>query len=177
MQIEVVARDQFSETQDQALSALWAAAYPPEVIATLPGRSITWTAPQWSLLLWDHEHLVTRVGLVVREITHDGTSKRIGGVGGVMTHPARRGQGLARQALAASAAWFATEGQVAYALLFCRPDLIAFYQRSMWKPFEGSVWVDQPQGKLAFSDQKAMVLDVQEAAPLGGTIDLQGLPW
>jgi aminoglycoside 2'-N-acetyltransferase I len=177
MQIEVVERNHFSATQDRALDALWAAVYPPEVIAALPNRAITWAAPQWSLLLWDDDQLVTRVGLMVRDISHDGVSKRIGGVGGVMTHPDRRGQGLARHALHAAAQWFATEGQVAYVLLFCRADLVAFYQRLGWQPYLGTVWVEQPQGKLAFTDNEALVLDIHEQAPRYGTLDLQGLPW
>jgi hypothetical protein len=39
------------------------------------------------------------------------------------------------------------------------------------------VYVKQPQGKIEFSTNGAMVLDVKEKAPLHGELDLNGLPW
>jgi predicted GNAT family N-acyltransferase len=177
MLIECVARDSFTDRQTQALERLWSAVYPPEVLATLPSRSLTWAPPQWSVLVWDQDELVARVGLVVREIDQDGVIKRIGGIGGVMTHPARRGQGLAGLALQEAVQRFNVDFQVAFALLFCGSQLIAFYERYGWKPFLGELFVEQPQSRIAFSDHNPMVFDIREPAPLQGTIDLRGLPW
>ena len=177
MKVEFTATERMSDTQQKALNHLRAAVYPPEVIATLPGRFFTWASPQWSILLWDQDELVTRVGLVAREIDNDGMIKKIGGVGGVMTHPARQGQGLASQAMREASRHFDTDLNVSYALLFCRPHLIEFYERLMWKPFRGKVFVQQPQGKVDFSTNGPMVLDVKEQAPLNSVLDLNGLPW
>lgn len=177
MKIEFVAKEHFSAAQNSALDGLRAAVYPPEVIATLPGRSFSWAAPQWSVLLWDENELVSRVGLIVREIVHDGAVKRIGGIGGVMTHPQKQGKGYARQAMREAAARFDKELNVSFALLFCRPHLVEFYKRLQWKSFSGKVFVEQPQGKVEFSANGAMVLDVKESAPVQGEIDLNGLPW
>lgn len=177
MQVECIARDAFSEHQSQALEQLWSAVYPPEVLATLPSRALTWAPPQWSVLVWDADELVARVGLLVREIDQDGVIKRIGGIGGVMTHPDRRGRGLAGIALREAATRFNTEFQVAYALLFCRDQLIPLYERYGWKLFRGEVCVEQPEGRIAFSEHNPMTVDIREPAPLQGTIDLRGLPW
>jgi aminoglycoside 2'-N-acetyltransferase I len=177
MRIEFVARENFWDAQTQALEQLWSVVYPPDVLATLPSRSLTWAPPQWSVLLWDEDELVTRVGLVVREIEQDGVIKRIGGIGGVMTHPARRGQGLAGLALQEAAQRFNADLQVAYALLFCRPQLIALYERYGWKLFQGALFVEQPHGRIAFSEHNPMTLDIREPAPRQGSIDLRGLPW
>ena len=177
MRFEFVATEKFSDLQQKGLDALRAVVYPPEVIATLPGRFFTWARPQGSVLLWDEEELVSRVGLLVRDIFHDSTPKRIGGIGGVMTHPAKQGQGFASQAMRESARLFDAELNVSFALLFCRPHLVEFYKRLSWKPFEGKVFVEQPEGKIEFSANGAMVLDVQEQAPLNGVLDLNGLPW
>jgi predicted GNAT family N-acyltransferase len=177
MNIECVAREHFSDHQTQALERLWSAVYPPEVLATLPSLSLTWAPPQWSVLVWDQDELVTRVGLVVREIDQDGVIKRIGGIGGVMTHPDRRGQGLAGMALHEAAKRFDTDFQVAYALLFCRSQLIALYERYGWRLFQGELFVEQPQGRIAFADHNPMTLDILESAPQQGTLDLRGLPW
>jgi len=175
--IEFVATENFSARQQKALEQLRAAVYPPEVLATLPGRFFTWASPQWSVLLWEGEELLSRVGLLVRDVLHDGSPKRIGGIGGVVTHPAKQGQGLASQALREASRLFDTELNVSYALLFCRPHLVQFYKRLIWKPFEGKVFVEQPEGKVEFSANGAMVLDVKEQAPLDGVLDLNGLPW
>jgi hypothetical protein len=94
-----------------------------------------------------------------------------------MTHPARQGQGLASQAMKETARLFDAELNVAFALLFCRPHLVEYYRRLEWKPFQGSVFVDQPDGRTEFSANGAMVLDVKEHAPLNGSLDLNGLPW
>lgn len=177
MRIEFVRAGEFSDKQTKGLNQLGAAVYPPEVVATLPGRFFTWASPQWSVLLWDQDELVSRVGLLTRVIISNGETKFIGGIGGVLTHPARQGQGLASQALREASRLFDEELKVAYALLFCRPHLVEFYKRLSWKPFEGQVFVEQPQGKIEFSVNGAMVLDVKESAPLNGILDLKGLPW
>ena len=177
MKIDFVATGKLSEIQKESLKQLRAAVYPPEVLATLPGRVFTWAAPQWSVFVWDQDELISRVGLITREILSNGEIKTIGGVGGVMTHPESQGKGYASQAMHATAKIFDSELNVAYALLFCRPHLVEFYKRLLWKPFEGQVFVKQPQGKMEFSANGALLLDVQEPAPLNGSLDLNGLPW
>jgi len=177
VKVDFIETEKMSDVQKEALKQLRAAVYPPEVIATLPGRFFSWASPQWSVLLWDQDELVTRVGLVVREILNDGVTKRIGGIGGVMTHPAKQGQGLASQIMREAFKRFDADLKVSYALLFCQPHLVEFYKRLMWKPFHGKMFVEQPQGKVEFSSNGAMVLDVREQAPLNGVLDLNGLPW
>lgn len=177
LKVEFVTTEKMSDIQKQALDQLRAAVYPPEVLETLPGRFYTWASPQWSILAWHQAELVSRVGLLVREISSGATTKRIGGIGGVMTHPARQGQGWASHAMREAAKQFATALNVSYALLFCRPHLVGFYRRLSWQPFQGKIYVEQPQGKIEFSANGAMVLDVQESAPLQGELDLNGLPW
>jgi aminoglycoside 2'-N-acetyltransferase I len=177
MKLEFVAMDQLSDRQNNAIQQLRSAVYPPEVLATLPGIAFTWASAQWSVLLWDQDELVAKVGLHVREIICNEETKTIGGVGGVMTHPARQGQGLASQAMKETARLFEEELKVSFALLFCRPHLVEFYRRLKWKPFQGSVFVEQPDGRIEFSANGAMVLDVKEEAPVNGTLDLNGLPW
>ena len=177
MKIEFVATDQLSHLQLDSFKQLRAAVYPPEVLATLPGTQFEWASPQWSVLAWDQDELVSRVGLITREVLSNGETKFIGGIGGVMTHPERQGKGYASHALREASKIFDSELKVAFALLFCRPHLIEFYKRFQWKPFDGQVFVEQPQGKIEFSANGVMLLDVKEQAPLNGILDLNGLPW
>jgi aminoglycoside 2'-N-acetyltransferase I len=177
LNIEFTATAQLLERQKNGIAGLRSAVYPPEVLATLPGTLFTWAPPQWSVLLWDGDELVSRVGLVLREVFSNGELKSIGGIGGVMTHPERQGQGLASKAMREASSIFNEEWKVAFALLFCLPQLVDFYKRLDWNPFQGKLFVEQPQGKIEFSANGAMVLNCAERAPLNGSLDLNGLPW
>lgn len=177
MKIEFLEMENLSGAQTEALHRLRAVVYPPEVLATLPGIAFSWASAQWSVFVWDEDELIARVGLVRREILDNGVAKTIGGIGGVMTHPNRQGQGLASLAMREAAKHFIEDMNVSYALLFCRPHLVEFYKRLNWKSFEGQVFVEQPQGKIEFSANGAMVLDIREQAPTQGVLDLNGLPW
>lgn len=177
MKTEFLHMETLSEAQTAALTSLRSAVYPPEILETLPARFFTWARPQWSVFLWDANELVARVGLLVREVHSDGVIKKVGGIGGVMTHPQRQGKGYASLAMQAAADRFKADLGVSFALLFCRPHLVDFYKRFGWKVFSGRVFVEQPSGKMEFSANGAMVLDVLETAPTDGELDLNGLPW
>ena len=177
MKIEFVASDQLTDTQKESLKQLRTAVYPTAMLATLIGKQVTWMSPQWSILVWDGDELVSRVGLVVREIISNGEPKVIGGIGGVLTHPERQDKGHATETMREAVRLFNQDLKVAYGLLFCGSRLIEFYKRLQWKPFEGQVFVQQLRGKIEFSANNAMVLDVKEQAPLNGLLDLNGLPW
>ena len=177
MNMEFITRDQLLSRHVDNFQQLRAAVYPPEVLATLPGTQFEWTVPQWSVLVWDQDELVSRVGLITREILSNGENKFIGGIGGVMTHPQKQGKGYASHAMREAARILDSEFSVAFALLFCRPHLVKFYSGLGWKQFGGQVFVEQSHGKIEFSANGAMVLDGKETAPLQGILDLNGLPW
>jgi len=119
--IEFVATENLTDGHKDSIQKLRSAVYPPEVLATLPGRLLTWASTQWSVLMWDEDELIAKVGLLVREAFHNNAPKRIGGIGGVMTHPAKQGQRLASQAMREASKRFDTDLNVSYALLFCLP--------------------------------------------------------
>ncbi len=177
MKLELVAADQFTELQKESLKQLRATVYPAAVLATLIGKNVAWASPQWSVLVWEADELVSRVGLFRRAINSNGEMKIIGGVGGVMTHPERQSKGYASEAMHEAARIFRDEWQVAYALLFCGSRLIEFYKRMQWIPFEGQIFVEQPKGRIEFTLNQAMVTDIKESAPVHGVIDLNGWPW
>jgi hypothetical protein len=196
---EFVEYDKLTNGQRDALKKLKSAVYPPEALlyrlrrwfgrrlskffhtqfgwGTLPGRRYSWVSPQWLILIKEGNAVITTVGLTVREITINGNSKKIGGISRVMTHPARRRRGLASNGMQEAAWRFHNELHVSFALLFCRPPVVPFYKGLRWKPFEGNVFADQPEGKIDFKLKGPMVLDVREQAPINGTLDLNGFPW
>ena len=156
---------------------LEAVVYPPEVMATLPWRDVTWAHADHRVLVRDETHKVRcHVGVYLRDVKLDGMPVRIGGIGGVMTHPDFRGKGLAGSALRHACSLFAKE-EAAFAVLFCERRLSPFYARFDWRIFAGDVLVEQPGGIVRFTATRPMVLDVVRPAPTAGILDLCGLPW
>jgi aminoglycoside 2'-N-acetyltransferase I len=150
--------------------------YPPEIMATIVWRDVTWAHADERVLVYDEERLVSLAGLYLRQGLHDGSAVRIGGIGGVMTHPAYRARGFASAALRRADDSFRAHG-VDFTLLFCEPKNFAFYGGLGWRIFPGVVIVEQPSGRGPFTVMAAMVCDLRKPAPSGGTIDLCGLPW
>jgi GNAT superfamily N-acetyltransferase len=167
-----------SDGERDALKALTAAVYPPEVLATSPGRSFRWAPVQWSVLGWTAEgRLVTHVRMVDRAGTLDGVPVKIGSIGGVKTHPQAQGRGYASAALRRAAAALHDDHQVAFSLLVCQEHLLPFYERLGWLAFPRRLVVEQPGGPIVFTINRPMVLPGLRPAPQEGVIDLRGFPW
>ena len=177
MKIEFVSTDQLSETQKESLRQLRNAVYPTEVLATTISKQFFMASPQWSVLVWDEGELVSRVGLLTREIVSNGETKTIGGICGVLTHPDSQSKGHASDAMREAARILNAEWKVSFALLFCASRLVEFYKRMDWKPFRGNIYVEHRKGKVQFTGNHPMVLDVRESAPVDGSLDLKGYPW
>jgi len=90
----------------------------------------------------DTMHFVRQAGSVlvshvqVRVEHADGAERplRIGGVGGVMTYPAFRGEGHATALMERVAAYLADDG-FDLGMLFCDPETEPFYERLGWRAF------------------------------------------
>jgi aminoglycoside 2'-N-acetyltransferase I len=150
--------------------------YPPEVVAAIVWRDVTWAHATSRLLVREGGQLVSVVGLYPRQARHDGEQVLVGGIGGVMTHPEHRRRGFAGIAMHQARRLFAEQG-VDFALLFCEPKNIPFYGALGWSIFPGQVIVEQPAGRAPFTLMTAMVLGLVRPAPATGVIDLCGLPW
>ena len=64
-----------------------------------------------------------------------------------------------------------------FALLFCEPHNIEFYRSRGWQSFGGTIFAEQPEGKIRFEVMTPLVLGLKRQAPTLGTLDLCGLPW
>jgi aminoglycoside 2'-N-acetyltransferase I len=102
---------------------------------------------------------------------------KIGGVGGVKTHPQAQGREYATAALRRAAASLNADHHVVFSLLVCQEHLLPFYGRLGWLPFPGRLVVEQPDGPMVLAINRSMVLPGLHPAPREGVIDLQGLPW
>jgi Acetyltransferase (GNAT) domain len=118
MQLDLKPVAQLSDDERAALKALTAAVYPPEVMATRPGRHFHWAPPDYSVLVSTPAgELVSHVGIVVRVGSLDGVPVKIGGIGSVKTHPRFEGRGYASAGLHRAATALQHDHHVAFSLL------------------------------------------------------------
>jgi purine-nucleoside phosphorylase/catechol 2,3-dioxygenase-like lactoylglutathione lyase family enzyme len=159
-------------------AALGQAVYPPEVAVAWPGRHLEWSAHQWGVFVRAGDGaLVCFVGIVVRSALHDGVPVRVGGIGGVKTHPQFRRQGLASRAIGRAIEFFREQPDVAFGVLVCEPHLLDYYGRLGWQEFSGRLLVTQRGEPSEFTLCRVMTLGVRSEGPITGTIDLCGPPW
>ena len=167
-----------SALEREALRALSEAVYPPEEFADAPGRRREWAAPEWGVRLFaDDGTLLSYVGICLREGRRDGRSVRIGGVGGVKTHPAARKQGLAALGMDRAVQFFRDQRDVDFALLVCEPRLLGYYGALGWREFAGDLDVTQRGTPERFTFNRVMTYGVGSPAPERGSINLLGPPW
>lgn len=161
----------------EALRTLSLAVDPPEDSAIWPGRSIEWTAHQWSVIGWLEGAALCYVGIILREARWNDRAVRVGGIGGVKTHPSSRGRGFATTAIQQALDFFREKGDVDFGLLVCEPDLVPFYERLGWCKFPGKLFVIQRQMTVSFTFNLPMTIPLRLQETLGGKIDLMGPPW
>jgi GNAT superfamily N-acetyltransferase len=177
LRIEVRRADELSAGERDALRVLSAAVYPPEQVASWSGRLIEWAAPQWSVFCrGDGGQVLSHAGALVRDGTAGGRPVRIGGIGGVKTHPQARGRGLASAAVRRALELFREQG-ADFALLVCEPTLVPFYERLGWVPHAGGLLVHQHGEAVEFAFNLPMVFPLRNSVAPGGVIDLKGPPW
>ena len=119
---------------------------------------------------------MSHVEIINRMATVGGVSLRLGGIGGVATHPEWRGRGLATLALRLAEVWLRELLLADFGLLICSQARRPFYERLGWRVVDGPLVFDQPTGKVTFGDV-TMVLPCLRSEWPTGTIDLRGLPW
>jgi aminoglycoside 2'-N-acetyltransferase I len=149
--------------------------YPPEIMATVIWRDISWAHANIRFFARIGGDAVSHAGLYLRRGTNNGENALIGGIGGVMTLPRARRQGCAEGTMRAAAETMRGEG-CDFGLLFCESHNVAFYERLGWGIFPGDVFCEQPAGRMKFDMMHTMVLPVA-STPRPTMIDLCGLPW
>jgi aminoglycoside 2'-N-acetyltransferase I len=139
---------------------------------------ITWADPDLRVMVDDPDSgLVCHAGIFFRTVTWNGQKVHVGGVGQVATHPGHRRRGYASIALEAAVQTMRHHDAAQFAVLFCESHNFAFYQSRGWHPFTGTVYAEQPAGKIRFEAMAPFVLDLKRRAPTLGTLDMCGLPW
>ena len=119
-----------SAGEQAAVRTLALAVYPPEVAAAWPGRAVEGAQHQWGVVGWgDGGAALCYVGVVLREARWNDRAVKVGGIGGVKTHPAFRGRGFATAAIRLALDYFHGQGGADFGLLVCEAGLVPFYER------------------------------------------------
>jgi aminoglycoside 2'-N-acetyltransferase I len=161
-----------------ALRALSLAVNPPEVSALWPGHAIEWAPAQWSIIGLDTDGAaICNVGIIFREAQWNERAVKVGGIGGVKTHPGFREQGFATTAIQRALDFFHEQGDIDFGLLVCEQSLVPFYERLGWRRFPGDLLVMQRLATVPFTFNLPMTIPIRLQETLGGRIDLFGPPW
>jgi aminoglycoside 2'-N-acetyltransferase I len=173
IEIDVLNGDASWAKAERLLNAVW----PRHVVEKLPWGHIAWAHADLRVLIEEPEGgLACHVGVYFRTVTWNGRKFDIGGIGGVSTRQDCRRHGYASVALNAAVQTMRDHEAVEFALLFCEPHNFAFYQARGWHPFEGEVYVEQPEGRVRFEAMSPFIFHIKRSPRLG-VIDLCGLPW
>lgn len=155
----------------------WAAARELMTSTWPPGGPIAWAHPDLRVMIEDPDHgVVSHVGIHRRIGSWKGRRARIGGIGGVCTHPDFRRRGYAGMALTAAVQTLRDERASDFILLVCEPHNFAFYETRGWQRFQGDLYVEQNGERVRFEAMTPYVFDMRYR-PRDGEIDLCGLPW
>lgn len=149
--------------------------YPPEVMAKVIWRDVTWAHADKRIFAYRDENAACHVGLYLRRGRNGEREVLIGGIGGVMTLPDKRKSGCASAAMREAELLMKREG-CDFGLLFCEPHNVAFYEKLGWSVFGGDVFCEQPTQRIRFDMMHAMTRPVA-TKPTSSIIDLCGLPW
>lgn len=178
MRLEILAAAQLSDKDAEALEALHAAVYRPKPRLESARQPREWALPQWHILMRNaDDQLISHVGAVTRVCMCDGKEILLGGIGGVMTHPSRRGKGYAGAGIRQAIEFLRQDMQVDMALLFCAPRLRSFYQRFGFRAFTADTYVRQYSTKTLFPHDEIMAMPAMKPLPPCAALDLCGLPW
>jgi aminoglycoside 2'-N-acetyltransferase I len=141
-------------------------------------RHIKWARADLRVLIDAPDgELACHTGIFFRTVTWNGQKVHIAGIGGVATRADLRRRGYASIAIDAAMQTMRDHDAAQFALLFCEPHNFAFYQSRGWQPFAGTIYVEQPAGKVRFEAMAPFVMDLKRQAPTLGTLDLCGPPW
>lgn len=168
-----------TEGERAEAKALSLAVYPPEQLASWPGRHLEWTFPsEWCVRVWSPAgELSSYTGIVTRQALHNGQPVKIGGLCGIKTHPNARKQGYAALGVEKALAFFREQQDIDFALLVCQSSTMDYYSKLGWQAFNGQLMVMQYGAQTEFTLNKTMTYGIKSAAPASGIIDLCGLPW
>jgi len=177
-QVQIVAEDDVGPELDAAIRRLLCACFPPDVEAFSARRAWNGVCPAFSVLGRNGDKVMGQVGIIARRITCGGVPVRVAGIQSLAVAPDWRRSGLS-QRLMTTAMEEAWRQGIRSGLLFCVPELEAFYARLGWRRIDRYVTMRDAAGQTVPLTAKNISMELALAGdPLPpGPIDLEGRDW
>jgi aminoglycoside 2'-N-acetyltransferase I len=168
--IEILSRYSVSQAQRDELDALDKLAFTAEM-----DFGFDWSGSEEYVILRVDGRLAAMVGMLERTVLVGGREVKVGGVGGVATHPDHRRRGYAGRLLEAAAQVLKEKG-CKFAMLFCDKSLVGYYNQNQYHRVGEPLFIFSRGERLEIYEIK-MVRELSGEEWPQGEIDLQGLPW
>jgi GNAT superfamily N-acetyltransferase len=147
-----------------------------EDIFSVQQLGLHWRHKDLRFVLYENGEPLSHAGILKHVVSVDDQPVLVAGLGGVVTVPEARGRGFARQLVQETMRFAENDWKVEAGLLFCRPQMVAYYESLGWRVLECPVMIEQPDGKIV-SPLQVMVIPFGEMSWPAGSIDLQSRPW
>ena len=138
--------------------------------------AIEWCEKTVHVGIRDDGRLIAQAGWVPAQVQANGPLIEVLGLGGVIVHQARRGQGVGEQLVSGAMRRMAERGG-SLGMLFCRTERVPFYGRLGWVPIEQAVTVDQPDGPITLPFHACWASLIEGAGLPDGDLHVVGLPF
>lgn len=165
---------------------------PPDLISVIDGQyravfpnvgadgfdenGLLWSGGEYRVLAFVDDTWGAIAEILPRTIDVGGQAVRVGGVGGVMTLPHLRGQGLGKAVMGETARVICEVLACDAGMLFCSDENVPFYAQLGWQPLQAPVTHYQ-QGRSFTFDSNAMVRPCAGFAWPAGAVDVRGTLW
>ena len=137
---------------------------------------LTWCGTDVHFVGYANGAPVTHSGVYRHTVRIDGRDVALGGLNSVITIPEARGKGYGNQVVGAAEDHMRSGGATDYGMLFCHPELAAFYGPRGWSAIEGPVTIDQPDGPR-ITPHTVMVMPFGGAQWSDVPLKLNSPPW
>lgn len=134
-----------------------------------------WASPDWVVLYFEDDHLVSYYNLIERYVMLDGEKLKAAGLNNLVTPEVFRRKGYATKLLAQTYNFFFNELKSDLGLLLCADNLIPFYEKLNWYRVKCPVIYNQPDGNVIWQANTMLLTRSLRLNP--NKIDLNGLPW
>jgi len=176
--VEIIDEDHLDPELDAAIRRLLCECFPPDVGAFSARRAWNGVCPAFSVVGRGGDKVVGQVGIVERRITCGGAPVRVAGIQSLAVAASWRRSGLSQRLMTGAMDEAGRRG-IRFGLLFCVPELEAFYARLGWRRIERAVTMRDAAGRIVPLTAKNISMELDLAGdPLPpGPIDLEGRDW
>ncbi len=138
-------------------------------------QEFEWAQPDWSILGFENDELVSFFNIVEREVYFNNVPIQVAGINNVITPVQYRGHGYSTHLLRSTEDFIFKELNCQAGLLLCADVLIPFYEKFNWYTVHCPVHFAQSDGDKIWKANT--MIKTKDKRLLPETIHLNGLPW